>query len=79
MSYVEEMNPKTGLTQKEEWELKCFCIGDDYPRTLRLDRTGTTYILRGPVEANILLMRLKGKSYSRAYIAPITLANELLF
>ena len=55
----------SGFTPQEERELVLFCLTDDYPRQHVVERTGTTYYLRGPHAARRLL---KGLRYATAGI-----------
>lgn len=50
---------RSGLTPQEERDLIGFCLSDDYPRTHKVERTGTTYSLNGPSGARGLLKALR--------------------
>lgn len=49
---------RTGLTPDEERQLRIFALSDGYPRTHIVERTGTRYIIKGPLAANGLLKAL---------------------
>lgn len=55
---------KSGLTPEEERGVIGFCLSDDYPRTHRVERTGTAYTLPNKESAALLLRALGYQSRS---------------
>lgn len=51
---------KSGFYQDEEIELLHFCLSDDYPRSITVERTGTRYTVGHPAAARHLWRRLRG-------------------
>lgn len=51
---------KSGFYKDEEIELLRFCLSDDYPRSITMERTGTHYTVGHPQAARHLWRRLRG-------------------
>lgn len=51
---------KSGFYKDEEDEVLRFCLSDDYPRSLTIERTGTTFTLKMPSAARYLWRRIRG-------------------
>ena len=51
---------KSGFYKDEEEELLRFCLSDDYPRSITIERTGTTYKLSHPSAARMLWRKIRG-------------------
>lgn len=51
----------TGLYPQEEAMLKIFCLADNYPRQLKIERTGTVYTLHSETGAALLYRKLKAR------------------
>lgn len=49
-----------GLSEDEKHAVLLFCLTDDYPRELILERTGTRYYLKGVRAAHQLYKNLRG-------------------
>jgi hypothetical protein len=53
---------KTGFTKEEINELVLFCLSDEYPRSVTVPRTGTTFKLNNEIGAALLYKKLKGRT-----------------
>lgn len=51
---------KSGFFKDEEDDLLRFCLNDDYPRSITIERTGTTYTVGHPKAARFLWRNIKG-------------------
>ena len=49
----------SGFTAAEEREVIGFCLSDNYPRSITVERTGTSYTLNSAEGAHRLLRALK--------------------
>lgn len=56
---------RSGFYKDEEDELLRFCLSDDYPRSITIERTGTNYKVDHPRGARYLWRRLRGISARR--------------
>lgn len=63
-NFKSEVTRHSGLTPAEERELIIAAIAGDYPKTHRVERTGTTYTFNGPEAVKRLLKRLRFGSKS---------------
>lgn len=64
---LDRIRKASGLFYDELQGLLLFCLTDDYPRELILERTGTRYYLNGVRAAHQLYKNLRGVNRTRIF------------
>lgn len=58
-NFKSEVVRSSGFTPAEERELLVFCLADDYPREITVERTGTRYKLNSAMGAALLYRAIR--------------------